>query len=106
MSKRLTFTLSDEAAALVQDRVPYHSRGAYVSALILADRGQSIAGAKRCKCGLVLAARVYFEQGVWAADSDDLAAYRAHQPPAHDVISGTGKRLRVGACAPVATQQR
>src|SRR5690349_13671502 len=99
MPKRLTFTLSDEAADLLQNQVPYHSRGAYVSALILADRGQSIAGAKRCKCGLVLSSRVYFEQGVWAADLADLAAYRAHQPPAHDVISGTGKRLRVGACS-------
>lgn len=102
MSKRLTFTLSDEAAALLQGRVSYHSRGAYISALILADRGHTFDAerGKRCKCGLELPGQIYREHGVWAASLEDLATYHARQQPAHDVIAGTGKRLRVGACQP------
>src|SRR4051812_36710429 len=101
MPKRINLTLSDEAAAVLA-AVPYHSRGAYVSALLAADRGQGAgaAGARHCKCGLELDKRLYFEQGAWAAGADDIAAYRARQQPAHDVIAGTGKRLRVGACKP------
>lgn len=101
MPKRLTLTLSDEAAALLQEQVPYHSRGAYVSGLIEADRARTAtaSGARRCKCGQELDRRLYFEQGIWAANGADLAAYRARQQPAHDVIAGTGKRLRVGACS-------
>ena len=104
MSKRLMFTLSDEAIALLTDRVPYHSRGAYVSALILADRGRTLdlERGKRCKCGLALPVQLYAEHGIWAASVTDLATYRAGQQPAHDVIAGTGKRVRVGACQPPA----
>ena len=39
--KRLTLTLTDEAAAILQEQVPYHEKGAYVSRLIEADAGIS-----------------------------------------------------------------
>jgi hypothetical protein len=39
--KRLTLTLTDDAAAILQERVPYHEKGAYVSRLIEADAGIS-----------------------------------------------------------------
>ncbi len=97
MPKRLTLTLSDEAAAMLQDQVPYHSRGAYVSELILAAGGRQSTDKPRCRCGVELSGLVYFEHGIWAADAGDLASYRAHERPQHDVVAGTGKRLRLGA---------
>src|SRR3954463_16680464 len=99
MPKRINLTLSDEAAAVLA-AAPYHSRGAYVSGLITADSGRGLTARRRCKCGLELPQRVYFDYGIWAADTDDIETYRARQQPAHDVIAGTGKRLRVGACKP------
>ena len=39
--KRLTLTLTDEAAAILQEQVAYHEKGAYVSRLIEADGGVS-----------------------------------------------------------------
>jgi hypothetical protein len=41
LMKRLTFTLTDEAARVLQERVQYHEKGAYVSRLIEADQGVS-----------------------------------------------------------------
>jgi hypothetical protein len=96
MPKRLTLTLSDEAAALLQEQIPYHNRGAYVSELILVAGGRQDGGKPRCRCGVELDQRVYFEHGVWAATADDLRAYRERRKPAHDVVAGTGKRLRLG----------
>ncbi len=67
MPKWLTLTLSDEAAALLQDQVPYHNRGAYVSELILAAGGRQSTDKPRCRCGVALDQRVYFEHGIWAS---------------------------------------
>jgi hypothetical protein len=95
MPKRINLTLSDEAAAILQG-VPYHSRGAFVSTLIEAAGPRPSIERPHCRCGQELSQRLYFEQGVWATDEADLAAYRAHQQPQHDVVAGTGKRLRLG----------
>lgn len=54
--------------------------------------------ASLCKCGQPLSNRVYFDTAVWALDMADYEAYKAHKQPAHDVIAGNGRRLRIGAC--------
>jgi hypothetical protein len=98
MPKRINLTLSDDAIARLQD-VPYHLRGAHVSALIVgAPLWEQSREKPRCKCGLELSSRVLAEHGLWAADDSDVTAYKGRQQPAHDVIAGNGKRLRVGAC--------
>lgn len=101
MPKRINLTLSDEAAAVLAG-LPFHSRGAYVSGLVLADRGRALEleRVKHCRCGLALSSRVYADTGIWAASAGDIGAYKTRGAPEHDVIASTGKRLRKGTCSP------
>lgn len=52
----------------------------------------------RCKCGQSMPTAVYVRTGLYAVTIFDVELDQQHKQTTHDVLTGTGRRVRIGAC--------
>lgn len=62
------------------------------------NQGEAAPTQHRCKCGVPLSKVVFYRTSKYAASLEDLQAHRQNRLTVHDVLSGTGRTLRIGIC--------